>query len=249
MFRPIASWMTRRAVAAASRRQGPDALHGLPAVCDICAAWPARTFCDECVARFARPQSRCATCALPVPPGLSTCGACLRLPPPLDTCVAAVRYGHPWDRPIAALKFRGQAGLAGALARLLLRADGAGAALAAADLVVPMPLSAARLRERGFNQAALLARPLAPGRCDGATLLRIRDTPPLSGLTRAARQAQVRGAFAVEPARAARLAGRRVLLVDDVMTSGATLHEAARALRIAGAVSVSALVFARTPLE
>jgi len=183
-------------------------------------------------------------------PGASThCGACLTHPPPLDACLAAVDYGYPWDRSIAALKFRGQAGLAQALGLLLRSAPWVEPAVDAADLVLPLPLSLRRLRERGFNQAALLARQVAPGRVDTATLLRIRHTEALSGLDRQARAAQVRGAFAVEPARAARLRGRRVLLVDDVMTSGATLHEAARVLRAGGAASVAALVVARTALD
>ena len=239
MFRPLAAWMTRRIAAL------PDP----GAVCRICARWPSRTFCDDCLRRFARPVARCPRCALPLPAGQPGCGACLRRPPPLAACVAALPYGFPWDRSIAALKFQGDAGLAGALARLLAAAPGAEALLASAHRLVPMPLSTPRLRERGFNQAALLAGPLAPRRCDGASLLRIRHTAALSGLDRAARQAQVRGAFAVEPGRAGRIAGQRILLVDDVMTSGATLHEAARVLLAAGAATVSALVLARTGFD
>ncbi len=109
-----------------------------------------------------------------------------------------------------------------------------------------MPLSVQRLRERGFNQALEIARRLAPAKTDAHTLLRIRDTAPQRSLDRAGRLLNVRGAFAVEPSRAARVVGRHVLLVDDVMTSGASLHAAAAALRQAGAVRVSALVLART---
>ncbi|WPB56608.1 ComF family protein [Xylophilus sp. GOD-11R] len=182
-----------------------------------------------------------------MPAGIARCGACLREPPPLDGCVAAVGYGYPWDRSIVALKFRGEPGLARALSQLLRSAPWVEPALEAADVVCAMPLSAERLRERGFNQSALLVRRLAPAHGDVSTLLRIRHTPALSGMDRRSRQAQVRGAFAVEPSRIGRIAGRRVLLVDDVMTSGATLHEAARTLRQAGAASVSAVVLARTP--
>lgn len=240
MFRPLAIRMTRWI----ARLPEP------PAICRVCAAWPARTFCADCVRRFAPATPRCATCALPVQAGIGRCGACITHPPPLDACLAAVDYGYPWDRSIAALKFRGEAGLAGALAGLLRRTPGAAALLDGTDLLLPMPLSDTRLRERGFNQAALLARRFAPGHhdYDDATLLRIRHTPAQSGLDRRARQAGVRGVFALEPARAARVQGRRLLLVDDVMTSGATLHEAARVLRRAGAASVSALVVARTGL-
>ncbi|HZF85986.1 MAG TPA: phosphoribosyltransferase family protein, partial [Burkholderiaceae bacterium] len=109
------------------------------------------------------------------------------------------------------------------------------------------PLHVQRLRERGFNQALELARRLAPGRCDPALLLRLRDTPSQAGLPRAQRLRNLRGAFALEPLRRAEVDGRRVLLVDDVMTTGASLAAAAQVLREAGARQVDALVLARTP--
>lgn len=116
------------------------------------------------------------------------------------------------------------------------------------DLVLPVPLHPRRLRERGFNQAALLARRM--GGQVGAVveldlLARVRDIPPQVGLAREERIANVRGAFAVRAPYASRVAGRRLLLIDDVMTTGATLAECARALADAGAASVSALTVAR----
>lgn len=239
MFRPLTVRMTRWIAG----------LPGPSAVCVVCSAWPARTFCDACVQRFAQPVNRCRSCALPVAGDIARCGACLTNPPPLDTCLAAVAYGFPWDHSIAALKFRGQAGLARALGLLLRSTPWVEPLLESIDIVLPLPLSAERLRERGFNQAVLLARQLAPGRVDTRSLLRIRHTPALSGMDRKTRLAHVRGAFAIEPARAHLLAGQRVLLIDDVMTSGATLHEAARTVRLAGAAAVSAMVVARTLLD
>lgn len=111
-----------------------------------------------------------------------------------------------------------------------------------------MPLSADRLRTRGFNQAWELARRLSPGKADPALLLRIRDTAPQSALDRAARLRNLQHAFAVEPRRASAIAGRHVVLVDDVMTSGASLYTAAAALRQAGATRVTGLVLARAEL-
>lgn len=245
MFRPLTARKSR-----ISRISGWLArLPGPAAVCVVCSAWPARTFCDTCVERYAQPVQRCRSCAMPVGGDIPRCGACLTDPPPLDACLAAVNYAYPWDRSIAALKFQGQAGLARALGLLLRSAPWVEPLLESTDIVLPLPLSDERLRERGFNQAALLARQLAPTRVDTRSLLRIHHTPALSGMDRKTRQASVRGAFAIEPARATLLAGRRVLLVDDVMTSGATLHEAARTLRRAGVDTVSALVVARTPLD
>jgi ComF family protein len=120
-------------------------------------------------------------------------------------------------------------------------------ALEAADFLVPMPLSQQRLRERGYNQALLLAQQLAPGKCQAGWLLRLRDSPPQSSLGRTERLHSLAGAFVVEPLKAARLVGARVVLVDDVMTSGASLWAAAQAVRQAGATHITGLVVARTP--
>ena len=122
-------------------------------------------------------------------------------------------------------------------------------ALDAADRVLAVPLSTERLRERGFNQSALLARQLAGTKVDCHTLLRLHATEAQSGLPRAQRLRNLRGAFAVEPARAASLRGQRVVLIDDVMTTGATLHAATLALREAGVAHVTATVLARTGLD
>jgi predicted amidophosphoribosyltransferase len=109
--------------------------------------------CDACVARFAPPVPRCATCALPVVAGIGQCGECVRHPPPLDACIAACSYAWPWPGRIAEFKFRGEAGLAGPLSMLLRSAPWVEPAVDRADIVLPMPLAPARLRERGFNQA------------------------------------------------------------------------------------------------
>ncbi|WP_119966614.1 phosphoribosyltransferase family protein [Simplicispira lacusdiani] len=218
----------------------------LPSQCAVCHAWPAQRVCEACAARFAQPRARCTRCALPLPAGQACCGACLRHPPPLDACVAAVDYGYPWAGILADFKFRGDPGWAGTLVTLLRSTPWAEPLLEAADTVLPVPLSRQRLCERGFNQSLLLARHLAPRKTDANLLLRLHDTPAQHGLPRARRLRNLRGAFAVEPLRAARVQGRSVVLVDDVMTTGATLHAAAAALRQAGARQVSALVVART---
>ncbi|MFT3719361.1 phosphoribosyltransferase family protein [Pseudorhodoferax sp.] len=223
------------------------ALARLPSQCAVCRSWQAAPLCAACVARFARPQPRCDTCALPLAGGATRCGACLHRPPPLDACHCAVDYAYPWTQCIGEFKFRQMPGWAEALAGLLRAAPGVADALARADLVLPMPLSAGRLRQRGYNQALELARRLAPNKTDARLLLRVRETAPQMALDAAARRRNVRGAFALDPPRAGQVRGRRIVLVDDVMTSGASLHAAAGVLRSGGAAEVCAVVLARTP--
>jgi ComF family protein len=220
-----------------------------PSRCAVCGAWPARPVCDACVQRFAAPVHRCRLCALPLPAAAEVCGACLRDPPPLDACYAAVDYAYPWSGLVGRFKFSAEPGWAQALAERMAAAPGVPQELAGADLVLPMPLAPRRLAERGFNQALLLARALARDKTEAQLLLRLRETGSQTALDRKARRANVRDAFAVEPLRAGELKGASVVLVDDVMTSGASLHAAAVAVRRAGATRVSAIVFARTEQE
>lgn len=123
--------------------------------------------------------------------------------------------------------------------------------LAPEDWVLPLPLSPQRLESRGFNQSWLLAQHLTrqsstAAAADASLLLRIRDTRPQSQLVREERLTNVKGAFMVEPLRAPQVAGRHIVLVDDVMTSGASIYTAAQALQQAGAAQITALVLART---
>ncbi|MFL6661526.1 MAG: ComF family protein [Rhizobacter sp.] len=221
----------------------------LPTQCAICRGWEAKRVCAECQVRYAPPTPRCRRCALRVPDGVAVCGACLTAPPPYDTVLAALDYAHPWDRLIGRLKFHAALDLATPLAQMLLRTWQA-AGTPAPDWLLPVPLSAERLRERGYNQAWELARLLARGlgcRADAHLVLRIRDTPHQLAFPVEARAANVQAAFAVEPTRRAELRGRRIAVIDDVMTTGATAAEIARVLRQAGAAAVDVAVVARTP--
>jgi ComF family protein len=221
-------------------------LQALPSQCRVCHAWPSQIVCEACVSRFAQPQPRCETCAMPVPQSVRRCGACIKSPPPLDACLAAVPYAFPWSDLIVDYKFHANPGLASALALLLRSTPWVEPALEAADKVLPMPLSRQRLQTRGFNQALVLARQLAPDKTEHRLLLRIRDTPPQSRLKRSQRLLSLDHAFAVEPLLVTQVQGARLVLVDDVMTSGASLYAAARVLRSAGATHITGLVVART---
>ncbi len=221
-------------------------LNRLPSQCRVCHAWPTHPVCEACVAQFAQPQSRCLTCALPLPAGMRQCGACVKNPPPLDQCLAAVAYAYPWSKLIQDYKFHAQPGLVRSLATLLKATPWVEPALDAADLLLPLPLSNGRLKERGYNQAVLLARALGREKTRSDLLLRIKDTPAQHTLKRAQRLSVLNDAFAVEPLLASQLKNLRVVLVDDVMTTGASLFAAARVLKAAGVVHVTGLVIART---
>ena len=174
------------------------------------------------------------------------CGACIAETPLWDMALAAVPYAYPWSGLVTEFKFKQHPAWAQTMATLIRSTPWVEPALEAAHLVLPLPLSAQRLQTRGFNQALELARHLAPDKVNTELLLRVRDTPPQSSLPRHERLRSVQGAFAVEPLRANELSGLRVVLVDDVMTSGASLHAASTALRSAGVQHITVLVFART---
>ena len=186
------------------------------------------------------PSRRCIQCAIPLSSG-EFCGACLDRPPRFSRVEAAFAYAFPLDGLVQAFKYGGRLALAGLLGGQLGRA-----VTGRADAIVPMPLAPRRLAERGFNQALLLARRLGRAKVETQLLLRLRETGSQTALARRERQANVGGAFGVEPLRAGEVRQKHILLVDDVMTCGASLHAAAQALRQAGATRVAAVVLART---
>ena len=221
----------------------------LPSLCAVCHGWGTDRVCDDCVTRFAPPAHRCARCALALHGTAAVCGHCLRDPPPYSGAVAALDYGHPWDGLITRFKFHAALDLAPVLTAHLLQAVQRSSA-PHPSLLLPMPLSTQRLGERGYNQAWELARRLGRAlhcQADAGLLLRVKDGPHQLAFPRAQRAANVRGAFAVEPLRRSELRDRRVALIDDVMTTGATAAEAARVLLQAGAADVQVWVLARTP--
>ena len=234
------------AVAAAVGRS--IALRG-PSLCAVCRGWGRGRVCASCLARFAAPLPRCRRCALPALASVAVCGTCLTTPPPFDAALAAVDYRPPWDRLVTAFKFHGALDLAAVFTDAIVGAERRRAAPRPA-LLLPVPLGAARWRERGYNQAWELARRVARRlgvRAEAQWLLRIRETAHQLALPPTARAGNVHGAFAVEPRRRAEVAGRRIAVVDDVMTTGSTAAELARVLRQAGAARVEIWVVARTP--
>ncbi|WP_066271983.1 ComF family protein [Hydrogenophaga palleronii] len=229
--------------------------NSLPGTCQVCGGWPGEPVCENCSTRFQGPPHRCHACAAPLSSDAHhLCGTCLAQPSPaaLQARTAAVDYAYPWDGLIARFKFRAEPGWAGPFARLMLRTPRVAELLSQCELLVPVPLNATRLAERGYNQAWELTKALRrQGRPAAAAvpdaLLRLLDRPDQHSLPREQRLRNLRGVFAVHPLHVPRVQGRQVLLVDDVSTTGATLQAAAQALRQAGAAGVNALVFAHTP--
>ena len=209
-----------------------------------------RPRCAICAAPLALPRAGAGTVGRSRPP----CQDCERLQPVFKATFAAADYRPPLAEAITALKFGHQIGLASGLGLLLARslARQMPGTETLPDCLVPIPLSPARLAERGFNQAEAIARSLArhwpssPGPAPvlrPMLLARVRDTARQSGLAGAARLDNVDAGFVAD----ASAAGQAIGLVDDVMTTGATLDAAAHALLAAGAASVIACVVARTP--
>jgi len=209
--------------------------------CYLCRGEAPGLLCADCDRDLPRlPAALCPRCAL-ASPGGATCGRCLTRTPHYDATLAALSYDFPTDALVLALKFRGELALGPFLSQLVTQRISPGQI----DCVVPVPLSASRLRERGYNQAAEIARPLAAhagARLELALCERSRDTPPQMELPWAERSANVRGAFRCTRA----LDGASVAVVDDVMTTGATLDEVAATLKRAGAARVVNWVVART---
>lgn len=233
-------------------------LHALlPAPCLGCGQpLPARGtalgLCTRCRSALSfLSREACAVCARPLAahalPEDYRCGACRERPPAFDRLVALWSYRPPLDSVVRGLKFGRLDYLGGHLAAALV--DGMGERLAGFDRVVPVPLHWRRRLARGYNQAEQIARPLAArlGLPCAPLLTRPRATPPQSLLGKAGRLANLRKAFRV-PA-PGKVRGLRILLVDDVATTGATLDAAARTLKNAGAAAVTALVAGRTPLD
>ena len=171
------------------------------------------------------------------------CGRCLKKPPAFTRGIALYRYAPPADHLVRLAKFHQQPGQARALGRTLATRV---LNVSRPDVIAPVPLHATRLRERGYNQALEIARPVARALhvpLAPRLLARTRPTPPQTGLDRRARERNLRNAFAVVDVSQVR--GKIIALIDDVMTSGSTADAAARALKRAGAKSVMVWVVAR----
>lgn len=224
----------------------------LPQACLLCGAGSGpELLCPGCMEELPhQPATACPVCAIPHA-SAAVCGSCLDHAPHFDATLAAFDYRYPVDALLRALKYQGRLEIAALVGRRLaeqVRHHRLERLRPMPDLVLPMPLHAQRLLERGFNQAAeigrVVAQALALPFCAEAAL-RIRATPSQASLPLARRSSNLRRAFAG----AQEFTGLHVAIVDDVMTSGASLDELAGTLKAAGARQVECWVAARTRLE
>ena len=221
----------------------------LPGSCVLCHGDSKEAICIACSLEFfADIPSRCAICGRRMlHPNANICGVCLQAPPAFDATVVACDYAAPADLLVQDLKFRSRLPLASSFGRMLASAVQK-QLQRRPDLIIPVPLSEARLAQRGFNQASEIARSLSRHTTLPLHLracVRVRDTQPQATLPLSERRVNMLGAFAVSLN--ASMRARHVLLVDDVMTTGHTLNEIAACLKRHGAQRVTNAVFARTP--
>jgi ComF family protein len=218
-----------------------------PPTCLLCQApgLHGRDICDACTASLPRIHYACTRCALPLPrSALTVCGRCQHKPPHFHSTIAPYYYDFPIDRVIQRLKFGGKLAVARLLGQLMDNAiRDSGIDLPA--MIIPVPLHGTRLRDRGFNQSLELARHV--GKRLGIPLniqsvSRFKATPPQMGLAAKYRRKNIRGAFAVKGT----IEAAHVALVDDVVTTGATVGELARVLKFNGVERVDVWAVART---
>ncbi len=198
--------------------------------------------CLPCQHELPRLPSSCGMCARPTPSPVAACGRCLKQPPAFDYVHCVFLYEAPVHWMIGRFKFNRQLVYGRVLAQLI-KDDWPDTALP--DMIVPVPLHRERLRQRGFNQALELFRPLAQSLgipIENRLCVRARPTSAQSGLDKQARRSNVRGAFKVK----ANCSGKHVVIVDDVVTTGSTVGEMARVLKQAGAIRVGVWAVART---
>jgi len=224
----------------------------LPSFCLACekplGSAPEFLFCPDCLKRLTFIHSPLCPCCgrvyLAAAGGDHLCGGCLAVPPHFTRARALFLYEEPLKEVIHRFKYQGKTACLPSFARFAqnhpLLAD-----LEGVDWIVPVPLHPSRLRERGFNQALLLARAMFPKdhRIIPDLLVRTRPTEPQTSFNGTARRANLKNAFAV--VKPHRLAGKNILLIDDVFTTGTTVNECARVLKKAGAAEVMALTLAR----
>jgi ComF family protein len=220
----------------------------LPPRCLLCGHRGAQSsdLCASCAFDIPRNDIRCARCALPLEMPAALCGECLKKPPAFDAAFVPFVYGHPLDLLMTKLKFGRSLAAGRVLSELWIDALKR-MSISQPDILIPVPLHPSRLRERGYNQALELAKPLAKAidaELSPNVLRRNRPTQAQIDLPADVRRRNLKGAFSVTDSTKI---PPHVVVIDDVMTTGATLRECARVLKRAGAARVDVWALARAP--
>jgi ComF family protein len=224
----------------------------LPSLCSVCRTWNRYAVCASCQHDLGPVVRRCPSCALPLAPGIGLCAHCTEHGhSPMAQACARVNYQWPWTHLVRQWKFHQHSAWSAEWARHLLQDPQIERALKQSHIWIPIPLAPERLVERGFNQAWELCKHLHPHAPQSQLMpdaLVRRSTQRLQHqLDRMQRRIHAQQALALNPLQAPALRGQRVVLIDDVMTTGATLYAAAEHVLRAGAAQVSSVVIARTP--
>jgi len=220
-----------------------------PTICLLCSSTNTTDMdiCSPCLDELPHNHNCCRICALPLSIHYSDtqiCGSCLKQAPPFDSCHAAFSYDYPITNLISSFKFSGKLQNGNLLANLMIKSIETNQ-LPMPDLILPVPLHRSRLRERGFNQALEIARPL--GRhfhipIDTGSCKRMLATKAQSNLDKKLRQRNIRGAFKLTQ----KLRHAHVVILDDVVTTGSTVSELAKLLKLSGVKQVDVWTLART---
>ena len=205
--------------------------------------------CRDCEQELPYLSTGCIRCGLPLADNVAgTCGKCLTNPPHYDHCFSLLNYAAPVDKLVQRLKFTGKLVIARSLAELFVQRTANWSSISAGECIIPVPLHKNRIRQRGFNQALELARPIAKNlkiKIDKTSCKRIIDTQPQSILSADERANNICHAFSVEPA----IAWKRVILFDDVITTGQTVNTLAKELKQHGVEEVTVWCIARALLK
>lgn len=225
----------------------------IPSHCAVCGAWPSHGVCGHCYGLYQKEILRCQRCAIELPAGnrLQICGHCLATPFTFDRTMTAVPYTEPWSKMLQQFKFYQHSEKARVMARLLcdkIRRSG----VPMPDFLIPVPNARNRMQERGYNQAWELSKALArltKVKTLPYALVRAKEESSQTQRKRKERFKALKNAFTLDANYMRLVKDQHIALVDDVMTTGATLESAAKTLKQAAPGQISVWVFARTPLD
>jgi ComF family protein len=215
-------------------------------LCYTCQLWTNDVLCTDCLDAFSVASNRCPICALPVSVQLSGRCDCSDWTCSPTNSYALFNYSYPWNRLISQFKYQKKVNLADFFGRQLMQDKKIKAVIEQADVLCPIPLSKPRIQQRGYNQSFELAKKLAPHLSRPDIILRTHHVASQASLNRQQRLQNLSGVFQLDPFKSHLLRNKKVVLVDDVLTTGATIQAVCQVLQNADVAEVSVVVLART---